>query len=173
MFESWSFTFSTCCETGSSNLKWTVEGWPVEYCSKGQKQSSLETVCLGRKGMPTILMVTKYDLKKIYKNQHKDSMKSCSCWTHCCYGHKKKVLFIYFFFFFTPGNNYLHFLLLESALQWVTWPTVSSKATSCFDSKHRCLHHFTHLERSTASCVRSAEQKALSLQPGDRCLCKV
>lgn len=107
-----------------------------------------------------------------YGNNRQTSKKKincCSCWTHCFLGHKGKVLFIYIF----SGSNYWHVLLLESALQWVTWPTGSSKVASCSDSKHRCLHHFTNLERSTASCVRSTKQKALSLQPCGRSLCNM
>lgn len=78
MFESWSFTFSTCYETASGNPDGTVGGQPVEYGSEGQKHSSHKVVCLGWKGMLTIFMVVKDKFKK-NKTNNQDSMKRLSC----------------------------------------------------------------------------------------------
>lgn len=51
MFESWSFTFSTCCETACGNSKGTVGSQPVEYCNEGQKDYLHKAMGLHLKSM--------------------------------------------------------------------------------------------------------------------------
>lgn len=71
--------------------------------------------------MPTIFMVIKDNLKK---NNNTKIQREALLVEHTVVMVTRETLrFIYpffFFFFLTSGNNYWHFLLLESALQWVT-----------------------------------------------------
>lgn len=166
MFESWSFTFSTCYETASGNPDGTVGGQPVEYCSEGQKHSSHKAVCLGWKGMLTIFMVVKDELKK-NKTNNQDSMKRLSCWTHCGHGHEGKTLLLLFLYQATTTSTFLLWRACSSGSRdpqaaqkqlpvlWFKAPLPAPLHTPQAPDSFLCQEHRMLCPRNQAAAVRA------------------